>query len=153
MEETIEKFIPQFTFRRKYRLWSTGRYNQFLCFISDKIKQSIDKETKLVNLSLENEWKDQGGNTHVSIRGKVVRRNEEADIGAEVVWLKRLKSFRGSFWSHLNPKTDSELFLEAKLYFHSGRYAEYLALAKYIESVYSSNPVFNKMYSIAERRV
>ncbi len=83
----------------------------------------------------------------------MVRRNEGADIGAEVVWLKRLKSFRGGFWSHLDSKTDYELYSEANFYFHSGRYAEFLALAKYIESVYSSNRVFNKMSSIAERRV
>lgn len=150
MDEKLEEFITQFTFKRKYGLLSTGRYKQFLSFISEKVQQSIDKETKLVALSLENEWKDQGGNTHVSIQGIVSRRNEEADIGAEIVWLKRLKTFRGSFWSHLNPKSDTELFFEAKLYFHAGRYEEFLALAMYIESVYSKNRIFKKMVSIAE---
>ena len=153
MEAQIQKLIPQSTFRHRYGLFSKTRYEQFVCFVSEKVVQSIDRETKLLSLSVENKWHDQGGNTHASLRGKIARRNEKADIGAEIVWLKRLKTFRGSFWSHLNPKSDNELFSEAKLLFHAGKYAEFLALANYIESFYSSNPVFSKMYSIAGRRV
>ena len=153
MDQEIEKFITQFTFVRKYGLLGLGRYKQFLSFVSTKMQQSIDKETKLVALSLKNKWKDHGGNTHVSIQGKISRRNEVADIGAEIVWLKNLQIFRGGFWSHLNPKSDLELFSEAKLYFHAGMYAEFLSLAKHIELVYSKNRIFNRMLSIAERRL
>lgn len=153
MEAEIKKLIPQFTFRRRYGLWSKSRYEQFLCFLSGEIAQSIDKETSIVSLSIQNEWRDQGGNIHASLRGNIVRRNEEAEIGAEIVWLKRLKTFRGNVWSHLKPKSDNELFLEAKLLFHAGRYAEFLALAKYVETAFCKNRVFSKMQSIAGRRV
>jgi len=138
---------------RRYGLWSKSRYEQFLCFLSEKISHSIDKETLIVSLSIKNKWRDQGGNIHASLRGNIVRRNQEAEIGAEIVWLKKLKIFRGSVWSHLNPKTDSELFSEAKSLFHAGKYAEFLALSKYVEATFSNNSVFIKMQSIAERRV
>ena len=153
MEALIRKFIPQFTFSRRYRLWSESSYDQFLCFVSEKITHAIDKETSIVSLSIQNNWRDQGGNIHASLRGKISRRNEEAEIGAEIVWLKRLKTFRGNFWSHLNPKSDNELYSEVRLLFHIGKYSEFLALAKYIEDSFSNNRVFSKMKSIAGRRV
>ncbi len=153
MEAQINKFIPKFTFTRSYGLWSESRYDQFLCFVSEQIAHTIDKETSIVSLSIQNKWQDQGGNIHASLRGKISRRNEEAEIGAEIVWLKRLKTFRGNVWSHLSPKSDNELYSEARLLFHTGKYSEFLGLAKYIEDSFSNNRVFSKMKSIAGRRV
>ncbi|MES9900417.1 MAG: hypothetical protein ABW148_15540 [Sedimenticola sp.] len=153
MKELIKKHLSQFSFRRIYGFSSVGKYKQFINYVEERLEQTIDKETNLSELSFSNSWKDQGGNIHVSIRGKITRRNENADIGAEIVLLKRLKTFRGTFWSHLNPKSDSEIYSEAKTYFHAGKYAEFLSLSRYIRSAYSSNRVFNKMSAIAERRV
>lgn len=113
LETEIKKLIPQFTFWRKYGLWSRSRYEQFLCFFSEKIAHSIDNEILIVSLSIQNKWRDRGGNIHASLIGSIVRRNEKAAIHAEIVWLKRLEIFRGNVWSNLNPKTDNELFSEA----------------------------------------
>ncbi len=153
MEAQIKKFIPQSTFRRRYGLCSKNIYEKFLCFVSEKIAQAIDKETSLVSLSIQNDWQDQGGNIHASLRGEISRRNTTAEIGAEIVWLKRLKIFRGNVWSHLKPKSNNELFSEARSLFYAGRYAEFLAFAKHIEAEFSANQIFSKMQSIARRRI
>ncbi|WP_455388921.1 hypothetical protein [Petrachloros mirabilis] len=152
MKRSVENFISSFTFRRRYGLWSRWRYDQFLEFVSEKIEQVLDRETKLVFLSFHNDWKDGGGNVHVSISGTVERRNERGELGAIIVWLKRRKTFRGSFWSRLNPKSDAELLSEAKSLFHAGRYLEFLGLARHLESVYSTNRIFTRMIVVAKRK-
>lgn len=84
--------------------------------------------------------------------GQAVRRNESAEIRGTIVWLKRLKIFRGHFSSDLKPRSDAELFAEAKRLFHARNYAGYLALSGYLSKAYSANSVYQRMNAIAEKR-
>ena len=152
MEIPINNLISRKTFIFKFGLLSPSRYRQFIKQISEKLRLIIDKETKIVSLTLNKRWKDYGCNTHVIIQGNIIRRNEQANLRAEIVWLKRLKSFRGSFWSDLTPKSDTELFNEAKHFFHVGKYADFLAISEYIKEKYSKNKIFSKMRTMAKCR-
>ncbi|NVJ66072.1 MAG: hypothetical protein HWE16_06260 [Gammaproteobacteria bacterium] len=149
----LKKLIPRVVFYKNYKLDCIGKYDQFIAFVAQKINDSIDTETKINSVTIENNWKDQGRNTHVSLYGTVHRRDEESEIRGEIVWLKNLNRFRGFVSSSLEPKSDKELFLEAKSLFHNGKYNEFLKITQYIKSNISNNSIFMKMESIAKKRL
>jgi len=153
MNEDITKFISRRTFWHYFTLWSRQRYSQFVEVSNERLNSMIDKQTSLNKLSIKNSWKDGGGNTHISIGGIAIRGSEQAKVRAEIVWLKNLKIFRGNFWSDLTPKSEIELFNEAKSLFHQKKYAEFLTISRIIEVEYSKNKIYSKMRAIAESRV
>jgi hypothetical protein len=83
---------------------------------------------KIGKLSLVNRGLDLGGNHHARFEEKIQRKTEKGKIGEEIAWLKRLKLFRGRFWSTLTLKSDAELSEEAKRLFHNGKYGKFLLL-------------------------
>ncbi|WP_156521234.1 hypothetical protein [Halothiobacillus diazotrophicus] len=152
MEQPIEKYLPPQVIRSAFGFFGNSHYRAFTEACSQKLAEVVDAETHLIALKPEEKWKDQGSNRHVRFAGQIVRKNEEGTVGGEIVWLSRLKSFRGYFWSNLNPKSDAELFSEAKRLFHMQRYSEYLALSGYLATAYSGNRVFQRMNTIARQR-
>ena len=125
---------------------------QFSRHIKEKLDEVTDEETYVDNLFIKEVWKDNGGNVHATIRGRVSRRDQSGECGGEVVWLKRLKIFRGNFWSRLNPKTDYEYYEEARKLFYSGKYVEFISVSGFIYEKYQNNPPFKKMRAIAKAR-
>ena len=152
MEQLLRKLISPRAVRRAYGFYGNGKYEAFIDACESRLGEVIDCETKITELEAKNNWLDNGGNCHVRFAGLALRRNESAEIGGTIVWLKRLKTFRGHFWSHLKPKSDAELFAEAKRLFHARNYAGYLALSGYLSKAYSANRVYQRMNAIDKKR-
>ncbi|HCH2101111.1 TPA: hypothetical protein NKR60_001192 [Vibrio parahaemolyticus] len=149
----ISSLISKSDFLKAYGLWGVNRYKKFIDHIEEKFGELIDYETSMESLSIKATWKDSGGNTHASVHGFVSRRDQTSKCGGEIVWLKRLGTFRGNCWSCLEPKSDFEYFEEARELFYSHQYRKFLVISKFIEIKYQGNCRFKRMCEIAKSRV
>ncbi len=153
MDIEVPNFISQREFRKVYGLWGGDRYMQFVHYVKEKIEDVIDYETSVDDLYIKRSWTDSGRNIHILILGSVSRRDQISECGGEIVWLRRLKRFRGHCWSRLNPKADYEYYEEARRLFYSRKYSDFLSLSIFIAHKYENYRPFRRMCEIARARV
>ncbi len=149
----ISKFINKSDFHKAYGLWDIDKYRKFIEYVEEKFGEVIDYETSIDNLYIKVSWNDNGGNIHATVCGSISRRDQKSECGGEIVWLKRLKTFRGNCWSRLDKKSDFDYFEEARKYFYYREYHKFLAISKFIEIKYHNNRPFRRMCEIAKARV
>jgi hypothetical protein len=143
--------IPLPQYLKHYGVGALQHHAEFGTFVEKRIAEAIDPETTVTGLRIESSWKDAGGNRHGAVRAHGKRRDEHGDLGADIVWLIRSKTFRGSFWSQIPKRTDSDYYSQARTAFYRRDYDEFLRLADFPGSSHSSTPAFRKMLGIATR--
>ncbi len=143
--------IPLPQYLKHYGVRALGHHAEFCTFVEKRIAEATDPETTVTGLRIESSWKDAGGNRHGAVRARGERRDLHGDLGADIVWLIRSKTFRGSFWSRIPKRTDSDYYSQARDAFYRRDYDEFLRLADFLGGSHSSTPAFRKMLGIATR--
>ncbi|WP_284454992.1 hypothetical protein [Alloalcanivorax xenomutans] len=151
MNWTLRKLLSQREVRRTFGFIGKSKYEKFIEACTSQLLEVVDCETTVVEIYPQENWHDRGGDIHARFSGKITRRGCAAEIGGTMVWLRRLRTFRGYFWSSLKPQTDAELFSDAKRLFYSGNYSGYLSVSGYLAKAYSKNRVYQRMNAIAEK--
>ena len=143
--------IPLPHYLKHYGVGALRHHAEFCAFVKKRLAEVTDPETIVTGIRIESSWKDAGGNRHGAVRAYGERRDEHGDLGAEIVWLIRSKTFRGSFWSRIPKRTNSDYYSQARTAFYDKDYDEFLRLADFLGSSHSSAPAFRKMLKIATR--
>jgi hypothetical protein len=143
--------LPQYI--KHYGVGALQHHAEFCTYVEKRIAEVTDPETRVTGLRIESSWKDAGGNRHGAVRGHGERRDQHGDLGADIVWLLRSKTFRGSFWSRIPKRTDSEYYSQARAAFYRRDYDEFLRLADFLGSSHLCTPTFRKMLGIATRLI
>ena len=141
--------LPQYL--KHYGVGALRHHAEFCTFVEMRIAEATDSETTVTEIRIESSWKDAGGNRHGAVRAHGERRDQHGDLGADIVWLIRSKTFRGSFWSRISKRTDSDYYSQARAAFYRREYDEFLRLADFLGSSHSSIPAYRKMLGIATR--
>jgi len=130
-----------------------GHFEQFRRHVHSRLSAALGADLDLLqNLRARNRWTDRGGNRHVLLEGSVGRRDQQHEVGGEVVWLPRLGVFRGHMWVRPEPREDWEYLMDARAAFRLGEYGECLRICGWIAGTYGDLPAFKRMRTIAESR-
>ena len=136
---------------KHYGVGALRHYTEFCTFVERRIAEVVDHKTTVIGLRIESSWKDAGDNLHGAVRAHGERLDQRGDLGADIAWLIRSKTFRGSFWSQIPKRTNWDYFSQARACFYQKDYDEFLRLADFVDSCHLSTPAFRKMLSIATR--
>ncbi len=99
-------------------------YERFVERLSVQLELLLHPSSEIKNMSIANTFRDVGHNIHCVLKGSVTAFGSEAQIGGEIVYLKRISSFRGKLWSTSANPSDTELFAFARENFRNNKFAE-----------------------------
>ena len=123
-------------------------YERFVERLSDQLEHILHPSSEIENMAVANTFMDAGNNIHCVIKGSVSAFGSEAQIGGEIVYLKRSGSFRGTLWSTLANPSDIELFALARENFRNDKFAEadrYLRAVRHRELLPASSHSLRKL--------
>ncbi len=148
------KFVfPQNDFVKALGLFDHAQYEMFNDKLNKELAEKLHPSAMVNSLDFISTWKDSGGNTHATLKGLVRVLGDGKEIGAEFVWLKTLKRFRGKVWSSVEIPSDLQLLMMARDRYRKSDFRkakEYLNAIQQMEDLPRSAI---RLRSLIERRI
>jgi hypothetical protein len=145
--------ITQNRFKSVYGLSKPSIYELFCEKLDHEINKNFSKGTEIKRLNFRSSWKDQGKNIHASLEGEVCCLGENGEIHGEIVYLQKLKKFRGYVTNSLSPISDLEYIEKARLSFKSRKYEDTLKYISLITDKKTLTKANLRMIELAEKRM